>query len=229
KYERVAEYERRFEEKLAQLDQQLQNLYLEMEAVRDAAYAPVYLSRIETGNKLIEIKRDIKSMIQKVAAQYKISVVLDSSFAMKTTRQKNPQASLYLQNDDFDVLSSSLFHDLTNIDYDMPPDAKQIGATPEHMMLGGAYAKLDTLRKVAQLRSYLLPAASEFSPGAIFVMGNVDLTPHVAKEIFDKYQLPETIKTSYVKVINDFLNLENSRYVEDPPRYPNEVHGGTHE
>ena len=229
KYERVAEYEKRYEEKLSALDRELNELYLAVESVRDEAYAPVYLSRIETTGKLTEIKRDIKNMTQQVAAQHGISVVFDSSFGFRPVKQEGKASSLYVQADDFDVLSSTLFHDLLNFNVSTPPDAAQTGATVEHMLAGGAYAKLDTLRKVTQLRSYLLPFAAEFTPGSIFMVGGNDITANVAQKIFEQYKLPDALKASYLLVLRDFLNLENSLYVESPPRYPNEAHGGTHD
>lgn len=226
KYERVAEYERRFDKRLNELDRQLESLYQEMESVKDQAYAPIYLTGAETTARLIEIKRDIKSHEQTVANQYKISTVLDTSFGMQSLMVKNRNARLYLQPDNFDVLSSSLFHDLTNVSVETPPDAASIGATQEHMLLGASYAKLDVLKKIAQLKSYLIPVASEFSPGSIFLLGGNDITAHVAQKIFAQYRVPETLKASYLKIISDFENLENSQYQEIPPRYPDEAHGG---
>ncbi|MBU1108028.1 MAG: hypothetical protein KKB51_15250 [Candidatus Riflebacteria bacterium] len=229
KYERVAEYEKRYEEKLAALDRELKDLYLSIDAVKDEAYAPIYLTRQETTNRLSDIKRDVKNMTQQVAAQHGISVVFDSSFGLRPVKQEGKSANLYVQNDDFDVLSSSLFHDLLNFTVSPPPDAAQIGATTDHMLIGGAYAKLDTLRKITQLRSYLLPFAGEFTPGSIFLVGGNDITANVAQKIFEQYKIPETLKASYLMVIRDFLNVENSPYIESPPRYPDETHGGAHE
>lgn len=227
KYERVAEYEKRYEEKLTALDRELSDLYQSIDTVRDEAYAPIYLNRAETTSRLIEIKRDIKNMTQQIATQHGISVVFDSSYGLRPVKKEGSQASLFVQPDDFDVLSSSLFHDLLNFKVETPPDAAQIGATTDHMLVGGAYAKLDNLRKIAQLRQYLLPFASEFTPGSIFMVGGNDITAHVAQKIFEQYKVPETLKASYLMVIRDFLNLENSQYMESPPRYPNEAHGGT--
>lgn len=226
KYERITEYENRYEEKLTALNRELSDLYENIEAVKDEAYAPIYLTRQETTGRLTEIKRDIKNMTQQVATQNGISVVFDNSFGLRTVKQS---ASPYVQPDDFDVLSSSLFHDLLNFKVDTPPDAGQIGATADHMLVGGAYSKLDTLRKISQLRPYLLPFAAEFTPGSIFMVGGNDITAHVAQRIFEQYKVPETLKASYLMVVRDFLNIENSQYVESPPRYPDEAHGGTHE
>lgn len=229
KYERVAEYEKRYAEKLTALDMEINELYLSVEAVNDEAYAPIYLSRIETTNRLTEVKRDIKNLTQQVATQYGIAVVFDSSFGLRPAKREGKQASLYVQNHDFDVLSSSLFHDLLNFSINLPPEAAKIGATAEHVMVGSAYARIDNLRKVMQLRSYLLPFASEFTPGAIFMVGGNDITAHVAQRIFEQYKVPETIKASFLMVVREFLNIENSQYKETPPRYPDEVHGGSHE
>jgi hypothetical protein len=99
----------------------------------------------------------------------------------------------------------------------------------EHRLIGGAYAKLDNLRKVTQLRSYLVPVAAEYTPGSLFITGGTDLTAHVAQEIFKNYQIPESLKKSYLQVIRDFQNIESTSYREDPPRYPNEAYGGTYE
>lgn len=229
KYERVAEYEKRYAEKLTALDRELSDLYLSIEVVRDESYAPIYLSRIETTNRLTEVKRDIKTLTQQVATQYGFAVVFDSSFGLRPAKQEGKSSSLYVQNDDFDVLSSSLFHDLINFNMDTPPDAAKIGATAEHMMVGSTYAKLDNLRKVMQLRSYLLPFAAEFTPGAIFMVGGNDITAYVAQRLFEQYKVPETLKASYLMVVKEFLNIENSQYQEKPPRYPDEVYGGSHE
>ena len=229
KYERVAEYEARFDEKIARIDEQINSLYQQIESVRDKAYAPVYLSKAESRERLIEVKREIKNLTKTVAQRYKIDTVVDNSFGFRPARKKNEKAYLFLQNDDFDVLSSSLFHNLTNYNPQMPPDAEKIGATMEHMLVGGAYAKLDNLRKVSQLRSYLVPVAAEYTPGSLFIIGGTDLTAYVAKEIFKNYRIPETLKKSYLQVIREFQNIESSSYREDPPRYPNEAYGGTYE
>ena len=230
KQKMVEEYHARFEQKFRELDQQLAHVRSKILEAQEIAYSPIYLTTPETMQKIGEIKREIKEYVAAVAKERGISVVLDSSLGARPDYDPRVRSvPVGLQDGNFDVVSSALFHDISTFEIGPQPpiyrdDGGKVVAVPlpqAHVAFGMSFGKADGLKKFLQLRQFLPSFAAQFTPGNLFIMGGNDLTAMVAKRIFDRYQIPDTMKNSYMVLIRNFLAIENSEYNEGPvPRYP---------
>jgi len=74
--------------------------------------------------------------------------------------------------------------------------------------------RVRNFRHLLEYRPYIDEKSAQFTPGQIFLVGGLDLTPHVAERIFSKYRIPERLKAAYILIIKDYTDFEKSGNVD---------------
>ncbi|OIP24575.1 hypothetical protein AUK22_08745 [bacterium CG2_30_54_10] len=212
------QYKARYEQELAGLDQDLAHLDTDMQNTREEAYSPVFLRSSETISRLSEIKQEIQGLLAQAAGERGVVTVLDTSYGAPGVTQAPSLAAIPTQQDHFDLLSAALFHEITNWDDSKIPggsipmaDGTKVDAR-SHIIPRLKAGAIDNLRQYLDYRSYLgRHLAAMPSPGGIFLVGGVDLTPVVARKLFDRYQIPEDLKNAFMQIMSEYESFEQIR------------------
>lgn len=201
------------QEKIAKLDKQLTDLAGQIAAVEEKAVSAVYLTSEETEARLQTIRDEISSLIKKAAAESKVATVIDASFAMRSPERKDRMKMIPAVDESPDVVSSSLFHSFNNLTIDPElqknvsgPDGSELPA--EHLVVGRAIGMQSNLTQYLEFRHYLPEKVADFSHGRLFISGGTDLTPWVARQLFDRYKVPDSVKNSFMMALRSYLNFD---------------------
>ncbi|MBF0544395.1 MAG: hypothetical protein HQM08_08175 [Candidatus Riflebacteria bacterium] len=208
--------EQKIAQKIAAIDIQLQQVQVELQNAQESAYSPIYLTTPETNEVVKNIRTELSAILSQTAQESGISTVLDTSFSEPTIKLSNDICTIPSQPDSFENLSCSLFHSFTN--WDIPSKKQQIpvaGGPPvdyqSHVVPRLMQEKLDNFRQYLDFNPYLTSNIAHFSPGNIFLMGGYDLTPLVARKIFEKYQIPVEVKNALINVLQEYLSQAINR------------------
>ena len=214
--QQIAGYEEKYSKSLAECDSQIAQLNREIEKTQEEAYSPVYLTKSETAMRFEAMKKEIGSLIEQTAREYRIGVVLDTSFG-RNSQQKSPDAMTIPQHPEpSDTLASRLFHTFSNwVPPQVPettvpgPNGQPIPAR-EHVAFAAGQNMVQTLERYLEFKPYLTKTAAAFSSGNIFLTGRMDLTPVVAKKIFTRYRIPVEIQNSFQLLIQKYSQFERT-------------------
>lgn len=192
--------------KLTDLDQQL--LVIDEKSVE-----AIYLTTEETEKRLATIRKEITDLIKKAAEESKIEVVIDNSFAMRNPQRKERLKMIPATDEAPDVVSSSLFHSFNNLTINPEIAAKTTGPDnsplpPEHLVVGRSIGMQSNLTQYLEFRNYMPEKVADFSHGRLFISGGTDLTAWVARQLFDQYKIPESIRNSFMLALRNYLNFD---------------------
>jgi hypothetical protein len=209
-------------QQIGELDRSLAELAAEIGKIQDKAVASVYLTGEETATRLEKIKNEINSLIQQAAKDSKIAVVMDSSFAMRSRVRKDKLSMIPAVEEAPDIVSASLFHSFANLTIDPALEKKLTGPEgsplpPAHLTVGRSLGMRSNLKQYLDFRNYMPEKVADFSGGRPFLVGGTDLTPWVARQLFERYKVPEFVKNSYMQLIREYLDVE-----KDPVQRPRE-------
>lgn len=204
---------------IAEVDNQIFGLEKQIRELDEEAVAIIYLTTTETEAKMKTIKNEIQSLIEKAAKDVGANVVLDVSFAMRPQKRKKNQMIPAVE-DSPDIVSSSHFHAFSNMVLDenivknleMPENTT---SAEQHMVAGRAIGLESSLKAYLDFRNYMPERISNFSGGRIFLTGGTDITPWVARQLFEKYNIPDSIKQRFMQLIRDYLNFEKEPFIRE--------------
>lgn len=203
----------KLQQQIAELDKSVAEIAVQIGKIEDKAISAVYLTGEETEARLQQVKDEINSLIQQAAKESKIAVVMDSSFAMRSRIRKDKLTMISAVDEAPDIVSASLFHTFANLTIDpyleknlTGPDGSPL--PPEHLTVGRSLGMRSNLKQYLEFRNYMPEKVADFSSGRPFLVGGTDLTPWVARKIFDRYKVPELIKNSFMQLIREYLDIE---------------------
>jgi len=203
----------KLQQQIAELDKSVAEIAVQIGKIGDKAISAVYLTGEETEARLQQVKDEINSLIQQAAKESKIAVVMDSSFAMRSRIRKDKLTMISAVDEAPDIVSASLFHTFANLTIDpyleknlTGPDGSSL--PPEHLTVGRSLGMRSNLKQYLEFRNYMPEKVADFSSGRPFLVGGTDLTPWVARKIFDRYKVPELIKNSFMQLIREYLDIE---------------------
>jgi hypothetical protein len=199
---------------IAAIDKKNVELAEQIAVIEDKAVAKIYLTGEETSARLKKIKDEITGLIEQAAKESQIAVVMDNSFAMRAQVRKDRFTMIPAVDEAPDIVSSSLFHSFVNLTVD--PELAEHLTGPngeplprEHLTVGRSIGMRSNLKQYLEFRNYLPEKVADFSNGRPFLVGGTDLTPWVARKLFERYKVPEFIKNSFMQVLRDYLEIEN--------------------
>jgi hypothetical protein len=201
------------QQQIGELDKSLTELAAEIGKIQDKAVASVYLTGEETAARLEKIKAEINKLVQQAASDSKIAVVMDSSFAMRSRARKDRLSTIPATEDAPDIVSAALFHSFANLTID-PELAKNLTGPegsplpPEHLTVGRSLGMRSNLKQYLDFRNYMPERVADFSGGRPFLVGGTDLSPWVARQLFERYKVPEFVKNSYMQLLREYLDVD---------------------
>ncbi len=211
----VADAEARFTKAMAENDRQIAEIDAKIADAQETAYAPVFLTRVETDRKFEEIIREILGYVNQAAQEQRLAVVVDASYG-RSGRKLAPDMICV---PDFpkpgDTMGSRLFHLFStwetvteNPSAPVPgPDGKTVSKA-SHVAVAMGDQQVRSLQRYLEFRPYLGEGAAGFSSGNFFLAGGVDLTPIVAAKLFVQYRVPTEIQNSFFLLIRDYTQFE---------------------
>jgi hypothetical protein len=123
--------------------------------------------------------------------------------------------SVPAQQDQTDFLSSQLFHFFTN--WEDAHAGKSVpmadGTKVDYMAHVGpklSMSKANSFKEYLEFKPYLTKGISQFAPGSIFLQGGTDLTPLVARRIFEKYRIPADLRNALEAVLQEHRGRSSS-------------------
>jgi hypothetical protein len=213
--EKVKEYK----EKIAGLDLALAERANEIRINEEEAVKVIYLTTEETEERINAIRAEIKEIIDKTAKEAHVSLVIDSSFAMRTPTRKHRDTMIPAVDESPDVVSSALFHSLINFEIDKELEATlQVpveGTVTQHLIAGRSTGLETNLKQYLEFRNYMPSRVAGISTGNIFISGGVNLTPSCARKLFDKYNVPEAMKQRHMQVLRNFMDFEREPFFRE--------------
>ncbi len=207
------EIEKNLQQKIDEIDTKLTELAAEIVKIEEKAVSAIYLTTPETEKRLDEITSEINALVSQAAAESKIAVVMDTSFAMRSPLRKDKMKMIPAVDESPDVVSSSLFHSFDNLTIDPVVKANITGPEgaplpEEHLIVGRSLGMQSNLTQYLEFRNYMPERVAGFSTGRLFISGGTDLTPWVARKLFDRYKIPESVKNSFMVVLRRFLDFD---------------------
>ncbi|MBF0543526.1 MAG: hypothetical protein HQM08_03790 [Candidatus Riflebacteria bacterium] len=221
----VTDYEAKYSQEFDTLERQFGEIQQSLRQTNELAFSPLYYNSAETEKRISQIRKELQDKITQVAAKNGIAVVIDDSYGSRSTKKGKENFAIPSQTETPDLISGNLFHNLTTWQVDEASkallnskDAAALKLTPAHVAGGMVEQRRLNLKQLLDYRSYLPENLAAFSPGRAFLIGGVDLTPLIAKEIFDQYRLPEMAKQNYLTIIKDYRSFETTSYQEPPKK-----------
>lgn len=205
--------EKELKNKLATIETGLRENAEKISAIEEKALAAIYLTSDETEKRLNQITEEIDKLIRKAAEESKIAVVIDNSFAMRTPKRKEKLKMIPATDEAPDVVSSSLFHSFNNLTINPDVAANITGPDnsplpPEHLVVGRSIGMQSNLTQYLEFRNYLPEKVADFSHGRMIISGGTDLTPWIARQLFDSYKIPDAMKNSFMQALRNYLNFD---------------------
>ena len=201
------------QKKIEVVDKDLADLIVKIGKIEDKAISAVYLTSDETETRLTKVKDEISALIQQAAKESKIAVVMDSSFAMRSQKRKDKLSMIPAVDEAPDIVSSALFHSFVNLTINPEMQASLTGPEgaplpSEHLVVGRSLGMRSNLTQYLEFRNYLPEKVADISHGRLFLTGGTDLTPWVARQLFERYKVPEFVKNSFMQLIRNYLDIE---------------------
>jgi len=203
----------KLQQQIDELNKSITEIADQIMKIEDKAIAAVYLTGEETDARLKKIKDEITSLIQQAAQESKIAVVMDSSFAMRSRVRKDKLAMIPAVDEAPDVVSASLFHSFANLTINpyleknlTGPDGSPL--PPEHLVVGRSLGMRSNLKQYLEFRNYMPEKVADFTGGRPFLTGGTDLTPWVARQLFERYKVPEFVRNSFMQLLREYLDVE---------------------
>lgn len=198
---------KQYEEKIALIDAKIKVLKAEIIDNNDKAMSALYLTRQETSEKLSKISKELKELINSVAEKEGCSLVIDNTYGVREDDSKKKRA-IISSNANPDVGSSALFHSFLSF----KPNVEGIDTSvmskeeaAEHITLGAAMNMEQTLQQYLEYKEWVPSDVANFTFGSIFISGGKDLTVLCAKQLFDKYEVPEYIRQRFAPKLSEYL------------------------
>lgn len=209
-----------FQLKIDEIDQQIIELGDKVRKIEENSVSTIYLNSEETEKRLTAIKEEIRELIKKAAEESKIATVMDTSFAMRSPVRKDKMKMIPAVDESPDVVSSSLFHSFDNLTIDPKLQASLKGPEgeplpAEHLVVGRSLGMQSNLTQYLEFRNYMPEKVADFSHGRLFLSGGTDLTPWVARQLFDRYKIPESVKNSFMLALRNYLNFDKEPVIRE--------------
>ena len=208
------------DEKIKKIDDELSKSADQIRTNEEKSVQAVYLTSEETAARLTKIRDEIDTLIKKAAEESKIATVIDNSFAMRTPPRQEKLKMIPATDEAPDVVSSSLFHSFNNLTIDPAFAATVSGPEgsplpPEHLIVGRSLGMQSNLTQYLEFRNYMPERVADFSHGRLFIMGGTDLTPWVARQLFDRYKIPDSVKNAFMVTLRNYLNFDRDPAVRE--------------
>lgn len=205
------EYEARYAKEIGELDLKLASVEQQLEDAREATYAPAYLTKKETGIRIIAIRTEIGNLIAQVAKEQDLDMVVDDSLGRPWPEAGRSAEDYFSPPVPFNK-GALLFRSFAewepiNVTGTVPgPGGKPVPAS-QHIAMGRS---LNVLR---QLQNYLnfLPYRISGAPmgQSMVLVGNTDLTIAVAQRLYTAYRLPAERQGMLLGLIQKFQQIES--------------------
>ncbi len=201
------------QKKIEELNNRLLDLDKQLRVVEEKSVEAIYLTSEETEKRLATIRTEISDLIKKAAEESKIGVVIDNSFAMRSPQRKEKLKMISATDEAPDVVSSALFHSFNNLTINPEIAAITTGPDnsplpPEHLVVGRSIGMQSNLTQYLEFRNYMPEKIADFSHGRLFISGGTDLTAWVARQLFDRYKIPESVRNSFMLALRSYLNFD---------------------
>ncbi len=203
----------KLQQQIGEIDKSVAELAVKIGKIEDKAISAVYLTAEETEARLNKLREEVNALIQQAAKESKIAVVMDASFAMRSRVRKDKLSMIPAVDEAPDIVSASLFHSFANLTIDPYLEKNLTGPEglplpPEHLTVGRSLGMRSNLKQYLEFRNYMPAKVADFSGGRPFLVGGTDLTPWVARKIFERYKVPEFVKNSFMQLIREYLDAE---------------------
>jgi hypothetical protein len=206
--------------KLEKVDKRVMEIDALALKIEEKAISAVYLTSEETNKRLQVITDEIQELIKRAAKEMKVEIVMDTSFAMRAQTRKDRMKMIPAVDESPDVVSSSLFHSFDNLTINPELQAALSGPEgtplePEHLIVGKSLGMQSNLTQYLEFRNYMPEKVAGFSGGRLFLSGGTDLTAWVARQLFDRYRIPDTVKNSFMVTLRNYLNFEKEPAIRE--------------
>ena len=204
-------------EAIAKIDKDILDVQNKILDIEEQAVSVSYLTTKESNERIEKAKSEIMDLIKKAAKESKFSMVLDTTFAMRSTQRKRRNNVISINDDSPDVIGASLFHYFSNLEDD-PEMVKHLekNLTPEdardHFVTGKTVGMQSNIKQYLEFRNYIPEQAANFSNGKIFLVGGNDITTYIARQLIDRYNVPNSTKEMLLKTVKDYMNFEIEPY-----------------
>lgn len=204
-------------EAIAKIDKDILDVQNKILDIEEQAVSVSYLTTKESNERIEKAKSEIMDLIKKAAKESKFSMVLDTTFAMRSTQRKRRNNVISINDDSPDVIGASLFHYFSNLEDD-PEMVKHLekNLTPEdaraHLVAGRTVGMQSNIKQYLEFRNYVPEQAANFSNGKIFLVGGNDITTYIARQLIDRYNVPNSTKEMLLKTVKDYMNFEIEPY-----------------
>ena len=207
------ELQKKFETRIASLNGEIKNLREEIAKIRDESVSAIYLTRDETSERIDKVRDEIEKLIKEAAKESKIDIVIDNSFAMRSQIRKDSHKMIPAVQDAPDIVAASLFHSFLNLEFEPGliealRETDDSATLDQHLEVGRSIGMRSNLIQYLEYRNYAPQLAQNFSHGRLFITGGTDLTPWVARKLFDRYNVPDSIKNSYMLLLRNYLDFD---------------------
>lgn len=192
---------------------QIRELRDQIASIQDESVRVIFLTRKETAERIEKIRNEIDSLVKEAARESQIEVVIDNSFAMRSQERKDKRKMIPAVEDAPDVVASSMFHSFINLEFEpgLKEALREHDDSPMldmHLEVGRSIGMRSNLVQYLEYRNYMPQIVTGFSHGRMFITGGFDMTPWVARKLFDRYEVPERLKTSYMMLLRNYLDFE---------------------
>ena len=201
-------FEERYQNKLRQFEEELEAIDREYTTVAEQAWAPVYMTAVETDRLLQTVRGEIAALAADAAQRLGCSLVIDPNAANDAVEGGPGLGRKVSQSEPVDLLGSKLFKLFG--EWEVPEGVTIPGPTGEpvdlakHLMpvLMGNMAQ--NFRQYLEFRPYLPSGAGQLDAKKLTLDGEPDLTEVVAREVFRRHRVPTERQESLMVLIRSF-------------------------
>lgn len=214
------ELKKKYSATIASINKEIKEIRTKIAHIRDKSVSAIYLTRDETSKRIDKVKKEIEKLIKDASKESKIAIVIDNSFAMRSQTLKDTHKMIPAVEEAPDIVAASLFHSFLNLEFE-PNLIEALRETDDssnlqqHLEVGRSIGMRSNLALYLEYRNYLPQLTSSFSHGRMFITGGVDLTPWVARKLFDRYNIPDSIKNSYMLLLRNYLDFDSEPSVRE--------------
>jgi hypothetical protein len=207
------EYERRYEASMAEAAKRLNQVENELNEAQDDVSAPFFLTRQETDKRLAELQKELLAVIDHVARQRGLSVVLDPTFAGSVPQRTPAVDGAEMPSPDFTgPRQFQLFWNYTPTTTfgSVPgPDGQPVSGE-QHISSALYRSMVQNMQTYLGRLSFLTPALARLSFGtpSAFVTGGEDITETVASTLFSRYRVAADLQQRLIALIRSYRAFE---------------------
>lgn len=208
----IEEFSGKIDAQVASMETQIQDLSVQIEAVQETMYTPIYLTKDETNRKLKGIKDEITSLVKQVAKENGAQVVIDTTYGMQPIKPAKEYTNIPAQPDTPNLITAYLFQEFANLELINADgslrDAEGNSLPQAHGMGAMIPNKISQFQKYLEMRNFMTQLAADFRPGRFFLIGGNELTCQVAEKLLGTYNVPKPMQETYLLLVQRYLSFE---------------------